>query len=675
MQDFPVASLSRPRLAGSVGAEMRGKITDDLLSTTDATQGKSAGKSATHSSALAPACPESKGLRERLRELASDLVSTWAAEGMPPTAKTSAGLRKQAEMLVQQATAQPEHTGWTMVTIVSEYWRSRLAVASSGRRLLLLPDCPVAVWNASGIFSGRSSPQLDDSNRSNRQGLLSSSVPQVCGPDCTISKLWAAAQSGGWLVESTSRAVPAIGSLLTGQYDGILGVACLEDLEKAFAMLPAFSLPIAAVPFRKLSALGEPTIGTDGPGCANVALASAIDTEWVLGLLGVASGASVPSANYLPLLQESAGLFHPVSLAGIADRLGLKDAFIAAKVGDTYAPLAATTGMAGEFLTRGGKFLRPFIAIAAFDAVCADRQSLQPKSAAITNARIVRDSVKAAAVAIEVFHKASLIHDDIEDDDQMRYGQPTLHVQRGVPTAINVGDYLLGLGYRIVSGLPGIDAATHRDLVAILADAHMRLAQGQGAELWWRDTAEKRLTPDEALTIYGLKTSPAFEAAVSMGIRLAGCDPSEVGPINRYALHIGTGFQVLNDLKDWRGDLENNRRTAADFLGRRPTVMWALAMEQLSPRDAQRLLELSQLASVEGAATKIDQFLADEMVAEVHDLYEKADVFVRTAVIVSHQRNQAAAAAAACRFEKLREVLEFLLDLAVPEQSADALVT
>ena len=138
--------------------------------------------------------------------------------------------------------------------------------------------------------------------------------------------------------------------------------------------------------------------------------------------------------------------------------------------------------------------------------------------------------------------------------------------------------------------------------------------------MWWRDTAEKRLTPDEALTIYGLKTSPAFEAAVSMGIRLAGCDPSEVGPINRYALHIGTGFQVLNDLKDWRGDLENNRRTAADFLGRRPTVMWALAMEQLSPRDAQRLLELSQLASVEGAATKIDQVLADEMVAEVHDL-------------------------------------------------------
>ena len=60
-------------------------------------------------------------------------------------------------------------------------------------------------------------------------------------------------------------------------------------------------------------------------------------------------------------------------------------------------------------------------------------------------------SVRRAAISIESFHKASLVHDDIQDGDEFRYGQPTLHIAHGVPTAINVGDYLIGLGYRLVS--------------------------------------------------------------------------------------------------------------------------------------------------------------------------------------------------------------------------------
>src|SRR4029079_4630281 len=60
-------------------------------------------------------------------------------------------------------------------------------------------------------------------------------------------------------------------------------------------------------------------------------------------------------------------------------------------------------------------------------------------------------AVKRAALSIETFHKASLVHDDIEDDDLFRYGEQTLHRRFGMPTAINVGDYLIGLGYRLIS--------------------------------------------------------------------------------------------------------------------------------------------------------------------------------------------------------------------------------
>ena len=364
-------------------------------------------------------------------------------------------------------------------------------------------------------------------------------------------------------------------------------------------------------------------------------------------------------------------MFSAEQLAGLAERLGLGQVFgpvFGPASGAVFgqrpetaggvAPLGATACMATDFLTRGGKFLRPFICLAAHDAVRADLGNNEKTSA--------RESAKAASVAIEIFHKASLVHDDIEDQDLMRYGRPTLHVEHGVPAAINAGDYLLGLGYRIVAGLPGLDAATLRDLVAILADAHVRLAKGQGAELWWRDGGDKRLIPGEALTIYGLKTSPAFEAAVAMGIRMAGIQPVEAGDIGAYSLHVGTGFQVLNDLKDWSGDLENNRRAAGDLLGGRPTVMWALALERLAESDADRLQKLAQTAGRDDA----DEATIIAAVAEVRRLYAKAGVFERAAALVAEQRALAAAAAATCRLRRLRDVLEFLLDLAVPELAA-----
>ena len=103
------------------------------------------------------------------------------------------------------------------------------------------------------------------------------------------------------------------------------------------------------------------------------------------------------------------------------------------------------------------------------------------------------DAVKRTALAIEAFHKASLVHDDIEDDDTFRYGRETLHRQHGVSTAINVGDYLIGLGYRLVSRerkeLGGDCAA---DILDRLADAHLKLSEGQGAELLWRDNRKNR---------------------------------------------------------------------------------------------------------------------------------------------------------------------------------------
>src|SRR5262249_47047259 len=108
-------------------------------------------------------------------------------------------------------------------------------------------------------------------------------------------------------------------------------------------------------------------------------------------------------------------------------------------------PLLRHEGIAYDFLSRGGKRSRPFITLAAYDALKGAPATLSDTGWELP------DAVKRAAVAIESFHKASLVHDDIEDDDAFRYGQETLHRVHGVGTAINVGDYLIGLGYRCVS--------------------------------------------------------------------------------------------------------------------------------------------------------------------------------------------------------------------------------
>ena len=88
-------------------------------------------------------------------------------------------------------------------------------------------------------------------------------------------------------------------------------------------------------------------------------------------------------------------------------------------------------------------------------------------------------------------------------------------------------------------------------ILDVLADAHMKLSEGQGAELAWRDSSEKALQPIDAMKIYALKTSPAFEAALATGAALAGKLNELRKPMKLFARNIGVAFQILNDLKDW----------------------------------------------------------------------------------------------------------------------------
>ena len=123
-----------------------------------------------------------------------------------------------------------------------------------------------------------------------------------------------------------------------------------------------------------------------------------------------------------------------------------------------------------------------------------------------------------------------------------------------------------------------------------MSDAHLKLAEGQGAELLWRDDAEKSLTALDALKIYALKTAPAFEAALYAGLRLAGPAEHYEKIVADFSRHIGVAFQILNDLKDWNGDSDNKMVAGQDVLAARPTLLLALALEGSSPAERAELL-------------------------------------------------------------------------------------
>jgi geranylgeranyl pyrophosphate synthase len=322
-------------------------------------------------------------------------------------------------------------------------------------------------------------------------------------------------------------------------------------------------------------------------------------------------------------------------------------------------PLAATETIAYDFLTKGGKYSRPFITLAVYDALTGANGT---RDDGAKHLAALSDSVKRCALSIEVFHKASLVHDDVEDDDEFRYGDHTLHRKYGESTAINVGDYLIGLGYRLVSREGrALGSEVVADILDRIADAHMRLSSGQGAELFWRDSRHKQLTPADALRIYELKTAPAFEAALYTGIRLAGRVNLELTAIDEFARNLGIAFQIINDLNDWQGDDHNKLSAAGDVLGGRPTVLWALALEGLSPSNRARLESLAAAKPLE-----------IKQLQEIRQLYETAGVFEKASQLVELHQQRARAIAASLDHEELRRLFEYLIAMVLVRQTTKA---
>ncbi len=516
-----------------------------------------------------------------------------------------------------------------MVLLGSEFWKPRILTIPQARRTLLLPHC------------------LRDSQSCNATYDAEGLHCLSCGR-CPLADFKQHAESLGYSVVIAEGTPIVMKSILSGKTDAILGVGCLKSLEQAFDQLQLAGIPAAAVPLLNANCK-DSTVDSDW---VRELIDIPYDTSWERGLPACPIAGkmpAVPGNTWLHLLRQAASLAEEI-------------------LPQSQHSAASTERVASDFLKVGGKYYRPFITLAAFDALTGSRGT---HSDGAKQVAAFPSIVKRTALAIEVFHKASLIHDDIEDDDSFRYGQPTLHNQYGIPIAVNLGDYLIGLGYRLITAESpelggqelGRGGLLRADLLAKISEAHLKLCEGQGAELFWRHEANPEITPAEVLKIYGLKTAPAFEAALYAGVRLGTffrsekSEPDErflekiTDPLARFARYWGTAFQIKNDMEDWIPN-ENKRIPAQDVAQDRPTILRAFALELLQEKDRTRFLELVAMLSSRSSSDADQKFPE-----QIHDLYEKSGVFEKAKLLIEKYVARAKEAVQQIDHEPLRNFL------------------
>ncbi|WBC00888.1 polyprenyl synthetase family protein [Micromonospora sp. WMMA1976] len=215
-------------------------------------------------------------------------------------------------------------------------------------------------------------------------------------------------------------------------------------------------------------------------------------------------------------------------------------------------------------LLPAGKMLRPMMTLHAAEAVGGS----------------TRD-VLAAALGTEYLHVATLVHDDIIDADTLRRGRPAVPVAYGIPGAIVAGDHLIFHAFQaIVESGRAVPAASVVAAVTALAEAGQDLCRGQALEarLVGDLDAGARWYPE----MIRLKTGSLFRAVCHIGALLGGADPLLSAALARYGEHLGTAFQIRDDLLSYLSTPEQTGKPAtSDLNNGRPTLPLLLAYDAI----------------------------------------------------------------------------------------------
>jgi len=249
----------------------------------------------------------------------------------------------------------------------------------------------------------------------------------------------------------------------------------------------------------------------------------------------------------------------------------------------------------------GGKRVRPLLAFAAGELSSADAEKLD-----------------IVACAVELIHAYSLVHDDLPcmDDDVLRRGRPTCHVEYDEPTALLVGDSLQTLAFELLAGQPLGDPQQQLEMITLLAHASgsRGMAGGQAIDL---ASVGKPLEQPQLELMHALKTGALIRAAVLLGA-LAGqpLTTEQRSQLDRFAKRAGLLFQVVDDILDCTASTATLGKTAGkDEAADKPTYVALLGLEgaraYAGELRSEALAALSIFGDRAGRLTQLADFICD----------------------------------------------------------------
>jgi len=231
-----------------------------------------------------------------------------------------------------------------------------------------------------------------------------------------------------------------------------------------------------------------------------------------------------------------------------------------------------------DYPRRGGKALRPALSIATCLGLGGHLEAILP-----------------TAATLELYHNAFLIHDDIEDESWWRRGRPTLHIDHGIPIAVNVGDAMLSLSLQPL--LDNVERVGLGPALRILrAVAHMtrQTVEGQALELEWVRSNAWQLDDSDYLAMVELKTSwYSFITPLQVGAVAAGTGPEWLPPLESLGRHLGAAFQITDDLLNLRADPEDyGKEVGGDLWEGKRTLMLLYTLRSAEPADQDRAVQI-----------------------------------------------------------------------------------
>jgi octaprenyl-diphosphate synthase len=243
----------------------------------------------------------------------------------------------------------------------------------------------------------------------------------------------------------------------------------------------------------------------------------------------------------------------------IADEMHAVDEVIRRRL---HSDVVLVRQVAEYIINGGGKRLRPALVILAASA-CGYSGTAQYQLAAV----------------VEFIHTATLLHDDVVDESQLRRGRATANSLFGNPASVLVGDFLYSRAFQMMVELDDIR------VMQVLANATNAIAEGEVLQLL--NCHDAGLGEQDYLRVIRSKTAKLFEAAGQLGAIVGNASPEVEQGLGRYGLHLGTAFQLIDDVLDYSGDhAETGKNLGDDLAEGKATLPLIYAMRHGTPEQS-----------------------------------------------------------------------------------------